>query len=160
MQLGYECFASAPPEHVDWPRFFRLQMAYLLLWSAIERFSAFAYGPGLSPKQRINALGKDPRFLSALGKHLSSPSQGVSDSRDPGDRRHLDVARPEKAAASFYRVRSNLSHRGKGAWSDGEIVRQSLIILLAVVKDMVSSLEVSYTPNPALRAVVSIEAHR
>jgi hypothetical protein len=159
-QLGYECFASAPPEHFDWPRFFRLQMAYLLFWSAIERFSAFAYGPALSPEQRIKALGSDPRFLSALEKHLSSPSQEVSDSRDPGDRSHLDVERPEKAAGYFYQVRSNLSHRGKGAWSDGEIVRQSLITLLAVFKDMLSSIEVSYAPNSVLRADASQEAHR
>ena len=72
----------------------------------------------------------------------------MSDSREPGDRRHLDVARPEKAADYFYQVRSNLSPRGKGAWSDGEIVRQSLITLLAVFKEMLSSIEVSYAPKP------------
>lgn len=148
MQLGYKCFASAPPERFDWPRFFRLQMAYLLLWSAIERFSVFAYGPTLPPNQRIKALGEDPRFLSALGKHLSSPSQEVSDSRDPGKRSHLEIARPEKAADYFYQVRSNLSHRGKGAWADGEIVRQSLVILLLVFKDMLSSIEISHKSNP------------
>lgn len=143
MQLGYECFCNAPPEHFEWPRFFRLQMAYLLLWSAIERFSAFAYGPGLSPEERIKALGNDSRFLSALGRHLSSPSQVVSDSRDPRVRSHLDITRPENAADYFYQVRSNLSHRGKGAWSDGEIVRQSLITLLAVFKHMLSSMKAS-----------------
>jgi hypothetical protein len=159
-QLGHKRFVSAPPERFDWPRFFRLQMAYLLLWSAIERFSAFAYGPALSPEQRVKALGKDPRFLSALGKHLSSPSQQVSDSRDPGDHSHLDAARPEKAAGYFYQVSSNLSHRGKGAWSDGEIVRQSLITLLAVFKDMLSSIEVSYAHNLAVCPDASQEAHR
>jgi hypothetical protein len=142
-QLGNESFASQPPDHFDWPRFFRLQMAYLLLWSAIERFSAFAYGPALSPEQRIRALSIDPRFLAAVGKHLSSSSQQVSDSREPGERSHLDIARPEKAAHYFYQVHSNLSHRGKGAWSDGEIVRQSLNTLLAVFKDVLSSTEVS-----------------
>jgi hypothetical protein len=141
LKLGHERFVSAPPENFDWPRFFRLQMAYLLLWSAIERFSAFAYGPGLSPEHRINALGNDPRFLSALRRHLSSPSQEVSDSRDPGDRLHLDRARLEEAADYFYQVRSNLSHRGKGAYSDGEIVRQSLSTLLAVFKDVLSATE-------------------
>ena len=45
-------FESVPPENFDWPRFFRLQMAYLLLWSAIERSSAFAYGPALDPIAR------------------------------------------------------------------------------------------------------------
>ncbi len=136
-------FLSAPPDHFDWPRFFRLQMAYLLLWSAIERYSAFAYGPALSPQERIKALGNDPRFLSALRRQFSSLSQEVSDSRDPGQRSYLDTTRPERAVDYFYQVRSNLSHRGKGAWSDGEIVRQSLIDLLRIFKDMLSSTEIA-----------------
>jgi hypothetical protein len=51
-QLGQEPSLSAPPDRFDWPRFFRLQMAYLLLWSAIERYSAFAHGPTLSPEAK------------------------------------------------------------------------------------------------------------
>jgi hypothetical protein len=138
-QLGQESFAAAPPESFDWPRFFRLQMAYLLLWSAIERFASFAYGPGLRPEQKIICLGADIRFISAIEKHLPSESQEVSDSRDPSKKSHLDLAHPEEAADYFYQVRCNLSHRGKGAWLDGEIVRESLLILLGAFKEMLSS---------------------
>jgi hypothetical protein len=139
VQWGGQPFESAPPDYFDWTRFFQLQMAYLLLWSAVERYSAFAFGPALSPQDRIEALGNDPGFISALHRHGSDTAQEVSDSRDPGQRSRLDLARPGNAAKYFYQVRSNLSHRGKGTWSDGEIVRQSLVLLLAVFKDMLSS---------------------
>jgi hypothetical protein len=129
-------FESAPPESFDWPRFFRLQMAYLLLWSAVERFSSFAYGPALDPAAKVRAFGKDPRFLAAFERQVGLSTQEVSDSRDPGERTQLDGGRPDEAAAFYYQVRSNLSHRGKGAWSDGEIVRQSLRELLAIFHDM------------------------
>lgn len=64
-QFGGSPFESAPPDFFDWPRFFKLQMAYLLLWSAIERFSSFAYGPSLNPEQKVKALNNDPHFWLA-----------------------------------------------------------------------------------------------
>jgi hypothetical protein len=138
LQWGQQPFESAPPEYFDWPRFFQLQMAYLLLWSAIERYSAFAYGPALSPEDRIKALGRDAGFLSALQNELRSEPREVSDSRDPSERSVFGLDHPEEAAEYFYRVRSNLSHRGKGAWVDGEIVRQTLVSLFAIFKAMLS----------------------
>lgn len=149
-KLCLDPFLSAPPERFEWPRFFQLQMAYLLLWSAIERFSSFAYGPGLSPEQKIKALGNDSRFRSALKRHYSSSPIEVSDSRYPGNRSKLDVERPEDAADFFYQVRNNLSHRGKGARSDAEIVRRSLIALLAIFQDMLFSTEALSAHIPAL----------
>jgi hypothetical protein len=137
-EWGQHPFDSAPPDHFDWARFFRLQMSYLLLWSIIERYSAFAFGPALSPEAKIKALGGDPGFISALRRHAPAEARNVSDSRDPGERVLLDAADPAKAATYFYQVRSNLSHRGKGAWTDGEIVRQSLVALLTIFKDMLS----------------------
>jgi hypothetical protein len=112
-ELANDPFESAPPQSFDWPRFFRLQMAYLLLWSAIEQFSAFAYGPSLDPGARLKAFGTDPQFIAAFGRQSCSLIQEVSDSRDPGARTRLDKDRPDKAAEFYYQVRSNLSHRGK-----------------------------------------------
>lgn len=140
-QYGQAPFESTPPEDFDWERFFRLQMAYLLLWSAIERYAAFAYGPTLEPQEKVNALGTDPRFLAALRRHPPSSPREVADSRDPRERSRFDLSHPEGAAEYFYQVRSNLSHRGKGAWSDGDIVRDSLVTLLAVFKHMLSATE-------------------
>ena len=48
---------EAAPDGVDsqpdtpqlWQSFFRLQAAYLLLWSIVERYTALRFGPGLDP---------------------------------------------------------------------------------------------------------------
>jgi len=118
-------FVSAPPDAFDWDRFFRLQMGYLLLWSAIERYSALLSGPHVDPLKRIMALGQYEPFQRALGQVLTRTDQ-VSDTRDPTDTYKLSPSDPAMSLKYYYQIRNNLSHRGKGAWHDGELVRQSL----------------------------------
>jgi hypothetical protein len=125
-------FVSAPPNDFDWPRFFRLQMAYLLLWSAIERFSAFLLSPSLEPMARITQLGDHEVFQSSFLKAGVTRKDEVCDSRDPSKSFSLDSANPAEASLYYYQVRNNLSHRGKGAWADGEVVRNSLVELKSI----------------------------
>ncbi len=126
-------FASVPPDSFDWPRLFRLQMAYLFLWTIIERYAALRYGPTLGPMQKVTKFGQDPSFRRAL-KRVVNRTGRVYDSRNPGSRADLDPDRPVASAKYYYYVRSNLSHRGKGAWNDGEIVRRSLLELQEIVR--------------------------
>jgi hypothetical protein len=49
-----------------WHSFFRLQAAYLLLWSIFERYTALRFGPGRKPWPRVVRLGKDPSFREAV----------------------------------------------------------------------------------------------
>lgn len=127
-----EKFPNSPA--VDWKRAFHIQMAYLLLWSVLERYSALAIGPAVNPNKRISDLGRLEPVLNAV-KLLDSSVRRVFDSRKPNDKPYiLDVReKPEKAMSYYYAIRSNLSHRGKGAWRDAETVRQSLNELLAVM---------------------------
>jgi gamma-glutamylcyclotransferase (GGCT)/AIG2-like uncharacterized protein YtfP len=124
-------FTSAPPDSFEWPRLFHLQMAYLLLWTIIERYTALSYGPGLKPMERIKCLGEDQVFKSALQRKLARQER-IYDSRDPEDSARLDRKDGPSSAKYYYLVRNNLSHRGKGAWKDGEIVRRSLRELLDI----------------------------
>jgi len=119
----------------DWIRLFRLQMGYLLLWSGIERFAALAYGPKLDPMRKIFALGNDPLFQGALRKSVQRTSR-ITDCRDPNCDFFLNSNNPQSSAKYFYQVRNNLSHRGKGAWKDGEIVRNALLELNAIFELM------------------------
>jgi hypothetical protein len=137
-ELAAEPFISAPPDSFDWPRLFRLQMAYLLLWAAIERYAALAYGPNLEPMEKVRQIGADTLFQAALQSMVARTDE-VFDSRDPDSRAILDVRRSESSAKYYYQVRSNMSHRGKGAWKDGELARQSLIELLAIFTAMLES---------------------
>jgi gamma-glutamylcyclotransferase (GGCT)/AIG2-like uncharacterized protein YtfP len=130
-----EEFHSAPPDRFDWPRLFRLQMAYLFLWTIIERYAALAYSPTLEPMEKVKKLGEDPAFQRALSQVVSR-EQRVYDSRDPTNYADLDPERGRCSAEYYYYVRSNLSHRGKGAWNDGEIVRRSLLELQEIVRQV------------------------
>jgi hypothetical protein len=73
-ELAAEPFISAPPDAVDWPRLFRLQMAYLLLWAAIERFAALAYGPTWSPWKRCDRSAPILFFRQRCRVRLCEPS--------------------------------------------------------------------------------------
>jgi hypothetical protein len=128
---GLKEFESAPPDSFDWPRFFRLQMAYLLLWSAIERYTALSFGPDLEPWDRVKLLGEQALFKESLAQVLKREDR-VVDSRDPTDSFRLSAANPLSSCKYFYQVRCNLGHRGKGAWSDGEKVRLALNDLLQI----------------------------
>jgi hypothetical protein len=64
-----------------WSSFFRLQAAYLLLWSIIERYTALRFGPGLDPWARVKQLGEDTSFLKAVADAGVRPGV-VVDSRD------------------------------------------------------------------------------
>ena len=130
---GRDEFASVPEQGLDWARLFKLQMAYLFLWTVIERYTALAYGPALNPSARIRCLGEDAAFERALQEVVTRRHE-VYDSRNPGGRSVLDPDRPVSTAKYYYAVRSNLSHRGKSAWQDGETTRQSLNELLAVMR--------------------------
>ncbi len=133
-EFGKLPFRSSPPDAFDWPRFFRLQMAYLLLWAAIERYTVLAFGPRLEPMARVEKLGALERFQAAVRSKVTRQSV-VTDSRTLNSYR-LDRDAPAEAALYYYQVRSNLSHRGKSAWNDGELVRESLRELLSVFKDI------------------------
>jgi hypothetical protein len=140
LQKEYEDAISRGEDGFNWSRFFKMQMAYLLLWSAIERFASFAYGPRLAPMEKVRRLGNDPLFLNALERIAPVSDRIVSDSRDPGKRKSLNRAGANNAALFYYQVRCNLSHRGKGAWSDGDMVRNSLTELFAIFEEMLEKL--------------------
>jgi hypothetical protein len=139
--FGKSEFHPAPPDDFDWPRFFKVQMLYLLLWSAIERFCSLAYGPALNPHKRIMKMANDPKFAEALAHEIDLAQEGainrfVVDSRDPEDRSRLSADNPKSACEYYYQVRSNLCHRGKGAFKDGETVRRSLCELFTIFSRM------------------------
>jgi hypothetical protein len=116
-----DLFESEPVDAFDWCRLFRLQSGYLLLWAVVERLAALAYGPMLDPMAKVNSLGPDSDFQEILRQVVRPNEAAAFDSRDPKKRYRLDRDQPDRAPLYFYAVRSNLSHRGKGAYNDGEI---------------------------------------
>jgi hypothetical protein len=128
-------FEPAPPKHFDWKRLFQLQMAYLFLWVALERFCGLAYGPNLKPGEKLKKLKDDLAFKDAL-KIVVKRTEKVTDSRNPEKTLTLNSENPSSSINYYYTIRSNLSHRGKTVWKDGEIVRLSLLELFEIFQIM------------------------
>lgn len=123
----------------NWQRFFRAQMGYLLLWSILERLSAFCIGPSLDPMERIKLMPTLPGIAQAVKNHVKRDSR-ISDSRDPSATYSLDAEDAKKSLLYYYQVRSNLSHRGKGVFQEFDLVRSSLRELLGITRDYLKNL--------------------
>jgi hypothetical protein len=111
-----------------WDRFYALQSAYLLLWSAVERFTALAYGSAHPVLERTWRLGDDPGFRRCVVAAGVAPSAKTADSRDPTRARRI---REDGAGAMFSwdAARHLVAHPGRTAFADGVLLRRSLIDL-------------------------------
>jgi hypothetical protein len=81
---------------------------------------------------RIRQLGEDESFIKAVADAGVKPG-AVVDSRDPGCRYQL-VVDGTGAAKYFYQVRSNLSHRGKSAFQDAQLVHKAVTELSHAIR--------------------------
>lgn len=111
----------------NWERLFQLQMAYLLLWTIIERYCALAYGIGMKASERKDFISYSEHFHNALEKVVQR-KHSVYDVTF-GRRFFLNKYEYTNTIQYYYAVRSNLVHRGKASWEDGEIVRMALVEL-------------------------------
>jgi hypothetical protein len=130
----------ASNEEFDWglKPLFRLQMAYMLLWSAIERFSAFKYHLGERVTIKVFRLADDPVFASALSA-LAPERRRVYRSDNPEKAEVLVANNPNKALAYYYQVRSNITHRGKASYNDHDTLVKSLKELLAIFRRLLDA---------------------
>lgn len=111
----------------DWnlKSLFRLQMAYLLLWSSIERYVSLRYHLGNKVTEKIYHLAEEDEFIQSL-KDIVKESRQVFRADKPTERAILDSNNPRKSIEYYYQVRSNLTHRGKSADNDFKIIKSSL----------------------------------
>jgi len=120
--------------HADaWRRFFRIQAAYLLLWSIIERLALLAYGPELSARDKSIRLASDPDFAVFLRRRLEDVSLDpvIYDVKDP----RMEINLSDDQLGYLRQIRHNLIHRGKTASRDGERVRLALRVLAPTLAD-------------------------
>jgi hypothetical protein len=129
---------------------FRLQMAYLLLWSAIERYASLRYNLGEDVTRKICSLADEPAFQDAL-KHKVRGGREVYSAKAPEDKFVLDSQNPKRSLDYYYQVRSNITHRGKGVNRDFEIVKSSLEELLPIFREVLTAAFQDAETNPHLR---------
>lgn len=110
---------------------FCLQMAYLLLWSAIERYVSLRYHLGTNVTDKVMKLSEEPAFAEAL-RSVAPTHREVYRADRPQERFRLDPGDPNGSLNYYYQIRSNIVHRGKGVPHDHERVQRSLRELLSI----------------------------
>ena len=120
---------------------FRLQMAYLLLWSAIERYVSLRYHLGDKVTEKVKQLAHEAAFGAGLRQHVKEPREVYRADR-PDQKVVLDPHSPEKALIYYYQIRSNITHRGKGVVWDHDRVLNSLSELLPIFRGVLETAHV------------------
>ena len=115
----------------------RLQMAYTLLWSSIERYAGLKYYLGKSDimDNKIAKIAEEKCFADSLKKNVKRRTE-IYDAADL-NKCTLDPNDPVKSIKYYYQVRSNAVHRGKGVNRDFDTIKKSLEELLTIFKEMI-----------------------
>lgn len=123
---------------------FRLQMAYLLLWSSIERYVSLRYHLGKNATDKVKFLAHESAFAESLRQHVPAERIGhrVYRADQPAGAGEVLVPElPGKAVEYYYQIRSNIVHRGKGAVRDYELIKASLSELLLIFREVLKAAE-------------------
>lgn len=125
-------------ERSELEKFFKLQMAYLLLWSSIERYNAFRFGLSAHSLDNRKQMANLDRFRTGLKTEV--PNWRIGEEIFSADRNKfytLDPDNPEEAIEYYYQVRSNVTHRGKSSGIEYDLMHASLDELYAIFRHYV-----------------------
>ena len=119
--------------------FFQLQMNYMLLWSAIDRYCKLKYNKGTELKNR-EALSEDKLFEDALSLFSKGGLSKSKDripykpiySADDLTKRKFDIQNKKWFINYFYTLRCNIVHRSKSNFKDINLLEQATSDLLDI----------------------------
>jgi hypothetical protein len=114
-------------------RLLDLQMAYMLLWTSIERYTALRYHLQAQTMEKINKMTSEQGFCEALQKHVNREDRVYPTHSKTAKK--LCATKPAQALDYYYQVRCNISHRGKAMMSDTMLVEQCTRELLSIFRD-------------------------
>ena len=115
-----------------------LQEKYLLLTVILEHVALLVIGtPDLTgPNARINQLGETSEWAQAFQRVKSNSGIAKIQVKDSKKLKYkYGNESPQEAITTYYQVRSNLSHQGKGGgFADCELMYACLVDLSAILK--------------------------
>jgi len=117
---------------------FKLQMAYLLLWSSIERYVSLCYHFGDKATMKIQQLAREKIFALSL-KEIVKKKRYLYRADKPGEKLTLDPKDPKKSVPYYYQIRSNIIHRGKGGLDNLALIKKSLQELLQIFRNVLEA---------------------
>ena len=110
--------------------FFKLQMYYMLLWSAIERYAVLKYNVSESQAGYLKELSEDDLFAEALAE-VKPEKLGTVYSAKNGTPLFY-TRNPFFKINVYYTLRSNVAHRGKEPENNMDSLEKSLCDLLKI----------------------------
>jgi hypothetical protein len=141
-----ETLSSQKEFEWDLKPLFKLQMAYLLLWSAIERYVSLRYHLGDKVTEKVKQLATEVAFVDGLRQHAKQRREIYRADR-PEQKVVLDPQSPEKALQYYYQIRSNITHRGKGVVQDHERILKSLSEVLSIFRGVLKAASTDAVPT-------------
>lgn len=115
---------------------FRMQMYYMLLWTAVDRYCTLKYDVSKSQNYFLNALSQDEVFINAfygIGPQKRDPIHSARNA----SRLFFNRARTKFVLNFYYTVRCNVVHRGKESENNIETLITSLNDMLEVFDRMI-----------------------
>ena len=112
--------------------FFSLQMNYMLLWSAIDRYCKLKYNKSTEHDNRIE-LSKEESFKKALKKYGRKKGRSVF-STDTLFEYKFNTENPQHCMNYYYTLRCNVVHRGKTSIKDIIMLKEATDELLNIFK--------------------------
>jgi hypothetical protein len=133
-------------KHDLYHQLFRLQMAYMLLWSAIERYATFRFRATGRTEARISKLATDETgaqiFAELVAQHVpEAVAPNVITVRDHDGRVfRRDPSQPLQCLSFFRHVRHNVTHRGKSVpFRDTVLLADSLAQLVPIFRGVLKA---------------------
>lgn len=125
-------------EKFSWEKgFFRLQMNYMLLWSAIDRYCKLRYNKDKEHENR-KALADEKVFQEALEKYSSKHPRFVFNTENLY-KNDFNIEEPIKCLNYYYTLRCNIVHRGKTSMRDSGRLEEATRELLAIFEYMLDN---------------------
>ena len=117
--------------------FFELQMNYMLLWSAIERYTSIKYNEFLQ-KDNNKRLAKENAFKEGINKFKDKKHDPVY-STDDAEIHEFNVEDPYETLKYFYTFRCNVVHKGKSQPGDYKKLKTATEELLEIFKNVLNN---------------------
>ena len=114
--------------------FFELQMNYMMLWSAIDRYCSLKYNKRLMKRNR-EKFAKEKAFKEGIKKFKDDNHMPVY-STDDLKIHEFNVEEPYKTLEYYYTLRCNVVHRGKAMHGDYHMLETAARELLDIFKDV------------------------
>lgn len=109
-----------------WVPVLKLEAAYLLLWSVLERYSTLRFGAAANPERRITLLGQSEDFKQCAVAAGMPPGLTVRDTRN-GKPTGATTADGVNAYKYLRQVRHNMTHRGKAAYREACLAAEAVL---------------------------------